>query len=151
MRNFYKFNAEESKTRKVFLMLTQTLYIFFPLAIFVFLAICSAFEIESSDYMVPAFVALVFSLGACLLDYKCAYKKPGTALLSLTIWSPVFYLASYFLQNQGISEFLQDFNFISFLFFCLWGVRYFYCFKMRSINRKVRAFIESKKRVRKYS
>jgi len=106
-----------------------------------------------------ALLGFVFSSLGAYIYYRCAYKKPGTALLSFTLFSFVLYVPFLLFNNAkqifeiiGMGKIAAEYpeallfsyilgfvfclNFVSELIDCCW---IYYSFKLRKINKVLQA------------
>lgn len=84
-------------------------------------------------YPLNYFAGFAFSLLGSGILYYCAYKKPGTRLLLLSLVLAPFSLAA---KVWTVAIYFSGFAAIGCVLVLLWA---FLCFELRKINRKLQA------------
>lgn len=136
-------NEEQIKTRKQWLRVLIALMILHIAYSFSYTQLVPSFALQPAWLRVYFVVCLVvLPLGFNYITYHCAYKKPGTKLLTFfLICTPIFYIATMVVYILGIAPMPNGFwNLTHALLsngLAVWW--YFLHWKMRAINKSLQS------------
>lgn len=136
----YKMNQKEEKERKHWLLVTSFYLVFYPILVLAILAVISemvpALEKWFYESLVDILSGLLLGLIQLWLIWRCAYKKPGTALL--TVWlvtAPILNLSSVAKSLLGSCDVWSIVLAICDIVVCAWW--YILSLKLRKLNKKL--------------